>query len=193
MKSALLHIYLVTALLFSACSKEDEPVTPTVDPQDFSAATSVGYDGTQANSPSTIPIGKYIFAVKLTPEVLSTQANKKMVGIRFFKAGNITDVVVRLHQATESSTPGDVIHEQTFISDSKGWFNIRLTKTIALPTSGVWVSVEFNKPGANDLTIGCDDGPAKAHGEYIFFQGNWTKYSAIRAASVNWNIKLWLQ
>lgn len=193
MKLFFSQLYPIGFLLFiGSCSQQEEPklVTPTVD---FSKASSVSYDGPQDNSPSTIPIGTYSFAVKLTPDVLTGLAGKKMIGVRFFKAGEIQNIVINLLEVNDENKPGKLILQQPFTVKGTGWYNVPLEQKLPLPGTGVWISIDFQKPGANDLTIGCDAGPAKPHGEYILYQGVWTKYSRIRSASENRNIKLWLE
>lgn len=178
---------LSCALLY--CSENN--VTPPEDDED----TLLHYDKEQDSSPF-LNGGKYEAAARFTSAQIGARAGRTLTAIQFYIANKPATCVVKIYGAQNTSMPGSLLYsaDVSAATQANSWNMHQLTQTITLPSTDIWISIEFSHT-ARQATIGCDPGPAVQDGDWLFAASDsqWQTLRQRTTININWNIRGVLQ
>jgi hypothetical protein len=124
---------------------------------------------------------------------MAKHAGKKLKQVQFF-AGQFPPVCkVKIYGNGTSSAPGALLYEREVTGALvQDWNTHTLTTPVDLTGEGIWISIFVtHAAGGTNRSIGCDSGPAKEGGDWLFSStdGSWRTYRQRTNESVNWNIR----
>lgn len=178
----LLLLFLV-GTLFIACKDDDEGLV--IDPY------LLHYDGPNETAP-ILPVSDFEAGVFFPRSVTNQYGAKKLVAIEYYIKELAEVIEVNVSENTGGNIPGALIFSQTVTSDvqEESWNRIDLNEPINID-NGLWLSVYFKNAIDQSQTIGCDAGPGKIHGDWLWDKadGQWRSYLDRYGQSINWNIR----
>lgn len=178
----LLLLFLALSIVNFSCSDDDEPDGDII----------LNYDGDNETAP-TLAGGLYEFAVRFPTSTTSRVEGKRLTQVSFYLYEAPDELTITLSQDGTPATPGDFILRQR-VADlrTNSWNTVTLTQpyTFSDPAA-LWVGIEIIHNDAFLQTVGCDAGPARANGDWLFAEddGEWTTFRDRVGDSVNWNIR----
>ncbi len=180
---------LLTLLVFSACKKDDEEL-----PDDETRVT-LSYDGDNQTAP-ILGADTYDFALRFPASQMATYAGRKLEEVKFYILDKPAECEVRIFDAGTVDNHGAELYSADVISavSSSSWNSHVLTTPLELTGDDIWVVVRTKHEG-NIASIGCDNGPAKDGGDWIYagIGTSWLTFRTFTGTeNVNWNIRAYL-
>ncbi len=149
------------------------------------------YDKEQDSSPF-LNGGRYEAAARFTNVQIGTRAGRTLAAIQFYIANKPATCTVKVYGAQNASMPGSLLYsaDVSAATQANSWNTHQLTQSLALPSTDVWISIEFSHT-ARQATLGCDPGPAVQDGDWLFAasDGQWQTLRARTTININWNIR----
>ena len=177
---------LAFGLLLNTSCKDDDDGPQT-------GNNVLNFDGENSAAP-TLDQGVYEAAVRFPASITSDFVGRQILEIQFFLGSVPAKTEIFISEAGTSTTPGDIIYQADVSGNANvgSWNTHTLTSPVSIDGSDIWVSVLVDHPTAI-ATVGCDAGPAKANGDFIFDYGTQT-WSTFRSytnneSDINWNIR----
>ncbi len=171
--------------------KENEQVEP-VTLEAIEPTYSINYDGDNYAAP-LFPEGVYEVGVKLTKPMMRPHIGEVIKKVNFYMAGTPLACQVKIYEVGTDSLPGELIYDNKIVApiEAFAWHEHELEESLLVSGEEIWVSVEVTVSGENP-TIGCDDGPRRPHGDWVFVSEveEWGTFQDLtQGASINWNIR----
>ncbi len=181
----ILQLLFVFALLSLASCKDDDPVLP--DNQ-----TLLHLDGNNATGPVLDP-GEYEMAAFFPASEMAGHVGKKLIQIQFFAGQAPESVSVKAYGKGTANEPGATLYEADVTNGLKtpSWNNHTLATPLTITGEDMWLVVAF-KHTVKQQSIGCDSGPNKAGGDWLYqsSDGDWKTFKErTTTENVNWNIR----
>lgn len=180
-KFAVLFLLSAFTLSFHSCKKDEDPDRENV----------LRYDGDNNTGPF-LPAGYFEAAARFTPNETSKYAGRKLDEISWYLGPAPATCIVKVYGPGTNNAPGALLYEAEVTNNirTSGWNRHRLSPQIEITGEDLWLSIAFTH-SAQQQSIGCDAGPRKANGDFLFRDSNnqWTTYQALTQESVNWNIR----
>ena len=186
MKLSHLILFTLTVFAFASCGDDDafSPVDGNI----------LRYDGDNQSAPELEP-GDHELAVRFPASVLEDVAGKKLVTIEAYVGAGPQSCKILVHENGTSTSPGNVIYEKDITSQAQNsprWIIHQLDTPIDISgDTDIWIGVLVSHTVTNQ-TIGCDAGPRRDGGDWIWqsTNGTWQTFQQLTGAeSVNWNIR----
>ena len=177
------HFLLLFAAFFIAACGDDDP-TPTPD-------NVLHYDGDN-NSGPLLAAGEHELAVHFPATKMADYAGKKLTEVEFFVGQPLPQTCkLRVYQGG-ANAPGTQVYEVVVTSglQTLKWNKHLLAPPLDLAGEDLWISV-FVVHASEQQSIGCDAGPRKDGGDWLFqsLDSAWKTYAERTSESVNWNIR----
>lgn len=177
----LFFTFIFLIVLTSACSDDDLPT----------GFIELRYDAANFTAPTLLP-GLYESAVMFPENFAGNDNGNKLTAVDYFIDEIPQTAALNIYLGGELE-PDSLIYSAGILGEiSAGQFN---THNLASPielngTDNIWVGIQYNQ-GFN-RTIGCDEGPAKTNGEWLFdaADGLFLPLSERGSTNINWNIRL---
>jgi hypothetical protein len=95
---------------------------------------------------------------------------------------------LKIWGAGTGTSPGAILHQQSFTSTANSWITINLNNPVILDGTDIWVGYDVTH-GAGQFPAGCDAGPANPNGDWISIDGTVWEHLAGFGLNYNWNIR----
>ncbi len=176
-----LTLLLIITVAVSSCKKDPVELENTLH-----------YDGENANSPNLFA-DTYEMAVRFTESKLSPFTGKTITSVEWYLTEAPDNLSLRIYDMGNTARPGDVMYNADVSSTMKvgEWNSHTLSTPIEITTNDIWISLRFTLSDTQQ-SIGCDSGPNRTNGDWIFrsSSNDWDSYLRITGGeSVNWNIR----
>lgn len=183
MKLRFLFLLTISILAFSCGEDTSEP----------SGNNVLNYDGENFTAP-TFPAGVYEYAVRFPSDVTENVEGRSIVEINFYLYEAPARAVVNVSPDLTPTLPGDIVASKEITSFTpNSWNTVRLNTPFVLDGRPIWVGIEVEHSGQMQ-TIGCDEGPANIHGDWLYVDETQTwetfRDRTNQNESVNWNIRV---
>lgn len=167
-------------VLFSACKDDDESLP------------ELRYDGPNSTGPQ-LSAGEHELAVYFPASKMAEFAGKKLTQVQVYVGPQLPAYCeIRVYGPGSSSNPGTNIYKGNVTSslDPATWNKFDLAPAIDLTGDDLWIGV-YVEHNAEQQSIGCDAGPNKTNGDWLFQSSDleWKTYIDRTGESVNWNIR----
>ena len=185
MKHLLLLFLALTALTFSACEDDDDPLATTGE---------LNYAGANVTAP-TLPQGTNTFAAYFPSNITSDFTGRNLETVDFFMFEVPDRTIVRIHDDSNGDRePGNQLYsiDLTQRVNNRGEVSHRLPTPLEITGEGLWLVVEVETAQSGDRAVGCDAGQNYSpNGDLILFSTN-NEFDSFQTLSggerVNWNI-----
>ncbi len=183
-------VLLALCLLVGAgCSSSDDG-GEVLDPPGADTVL-LHYDSDNLTSPF-LAAATYEAAARFPSAETAAVDEGTLTEVRFYVADAPTSCRVRIYGADTSSSPGVLLYsaDVTATVVPNSWNSHELQNPVAIPNDDLWISIEFTH-AIPQSTIGCDDGPADADGNWLFAStdDSWITFEQRVGADINWNIR----
>lgn len=184
----LTHLLFVLAIFSFAACGDDDGTSGNLD--------TLSYDGDNASAPELAP-GIHQLAVRFPASYLTDAVGKKLNEVEAFLAPGAVSYKLLVRDRGTSSSPGAVLFEKDITAnvDVQKWVITKVDPPLEITGEDLWIAVEVDHD-ATAQTIGCDSGPRKEGGDWIWdsIGQNWETFlGRTGTESVNWNIRGHLQ
>lgn len=176
---------LISGLLFS-CG-DDDPFSPL-------DGDLLRYDGENQSSPLLEP-GDHELAVYFPARVLKDAGGKKLVQIEVYAGSAPQTCQLRVREGNTATSPGNILYQKDITSQVQGsprWIIHTLDTPVDITgDEDLWISVAVTHTNSSQ-TIGCDAGPRRDGGDWIWqsANGTWQTFQQLTGTeSVNWNLR----
>jgi hypothetical protein len=150
--------------------------------------TSLNYDGENADAIGLVEGGTFYGAARFPSELTSIYENYDIESVDVFIYEVPTTLKLTIWDAGTTTSPGDLLHQQTFTPTSGSWNTIMLDNTLIISGSDIWVGFEVMHE-AGSFILGIDGGPPAQDGNWISQDAlNWEHLSDF-GINGNWNIR----
>ncbi len=166
--------------------------------QDDDDSTVLRYDGNNSSAPLLEP-DVYQAAVRFPANLTNPYEGLKLTQVEFYILDEPGSCEIIIYDEGNSSSPGAALYSSGDISvDNSSWNTHTLPTPLTLTGNDLWISIEFAH-GGTSRTVGCDTGPARTNGDWIFstITGEWqtlrdftvANAGAAAEVSINWNVR----
>ena len=184
MKWTLLIAVVLGGVLLTSCN-DDDNVDFEFDPD------LMHFDGANNTAPflreGTAEAGAFFDA-----DIVAMYEGKRIDAVEFYIYDVPDDAEIRIYAAGANNRPGQLLYDQTIIAalQPNQWNSIPLLAPLDLSTTGIWVCLWSSQQQALQV-IGCDSGPAKTGGDWLFESSDnqWLSFRSRSGDSINWNIR----
>ena len=173
----------MAALFFAACSDDDASTPDNI----------LRHDGENATGP-LLDAGEHELAVHFSTSKMAGFSGKQLTEVEFFVGEPLPqNCKVRVYKGGTAS-PTTQVYEFDVTSglQTRRWNKHKLTAPVELAGEDLWLGI-FIVHAAQQQSIGCDSGPRKNGGDWLFSasDGEWKTYfdRTPTKESVNWNIR----
>ncbi|MBI5915089.1 MAG: hypothetical protein HY842_06905 [Bacteroidetes bacterium] len=174
-------VFLLGLALFAACKDDDS-----------STLADLRYDGENFTGP-LLDAGEHELAVRFPASKMADYAGKKLTEVQVYVGPVLPQTcLIRVYGEGNDSIPGPKLYDgnvtSTLVGD--GWNTFQLTPATDLTGDDLWIGV-FVEHAVQQQSIGCDAGPRKENGDWLFKGEDllWKTYIERTNESVNWNIR----
>ena len=178
MKKFNLLLFFCVALLLAACNKDKDGIT-------------LSYDGENASGP-LLAAGTHEAGVRFISTDMKPHIGKKLTEVMFFMGPQApASCTVKIYGEGSADIPGDLLYSQDVTNNLDGtdWNEHTLSTPIVISEQDYWISIALEHT-VDQQSIGCDSGPAKNNGDWLYSIDNeWRTYRDRTSESVNWNIR----
>lgn len=186
-----LVVLFITLLIFGCKKKEEEPTeVRNYAPAVPTNMVALFHDDYNIDAP-VLPVGTYETAVRFTAADQSNVQNGRLHAVQYYMASKPIQVQLRIYSGGDNS-PGNLVYSSNIVNEVERnkWNTHVLSDTLNLSNSDLWVGVRFTT-NAEGKYIGCDPGPAKANGDWMWdaLDASWLRYSNRTVTSINWNMR----
>ncbi len=181
------YIYVMMMVLVAGigCQDDDDNFDPLL----------LHHDDENANAPA-LPVGEFEAAAHFTINDVRRHPNTELVAIDYFIEDLPAYAEVRISESNGSNVPGNITFSRDVTNQiiPFSWNRVNLGDAQPLG-DGLWLSVFFDNTVDNLRFMGCDAGPGRANGDWLYddFDGQWLSYQTRTGESINWNIRGVLQ
>jgi hypothetical protein len=177
MQKSFFLFLLGLAILSGACNKEGNNL--------------LQLDGENATGP-LLSAGPHETAVRFSPEQTRKFNGKNLSAVLWYTGPRAGSTEVRVYGPGTGNTPGTLLYTKDVSSSVRPFSWNEHTLSAPIPIKGdeeIWIGIAFVL-ASEGLTIGCDDGPNRSGGDWLFSNDNqWRTYLARTGESINWNIR----
>jgi len=186
-----LSFLLLFFIVINFGCKENEQVEPVII-EAVEPTYSISYDGDNFAAP-LFSEGTYEVGVKLTKWMMKPHTDEVIKNVNFYLTGTPLSCQVKIYEEGTDSLPGELIYNAKIVEpmEAFAWHKHQLEESLLVSGEEIWVAVEVTVSGEYP-TIGCDIGPRKTHGDWVFNNetGTWDTFQDLtQGASINWNIR----
>ncbi len=176
MKTSFLILILGAVILFGACDKEGNNL--------------LQLDGENATGP-LLSAGPHETAVRFSPDLTGKFEGKTLSSVLWYTGPRAASTEVRIYGPGIGNQPGTLLYSKDVSSSVRpfSWNEHTLTTPIPINGEELWIGIAFVH-AEEGQTIGCDAGPNRSGGDWLFSTDNeWRTYLTRTGESINWNIR----
>lgn len=171
---------MLAVLAFSTCKKDDEP------------QNLLSYDGPNATGP-LLEAGDYEAAARFPAAQTSRFEGRRLEEVTWFMGLRPASCKINIYGPGSGNAPGALLYAAEIQPNSlqvPDWNIHRLSPTLPIDGEELWISIAFTHT-QQQQSIGCDAGPNRANGDWLFDSndGQWRTYIQRTQENVNWNIR----
>ena len=176
-----LYLFLFGLILITAIACGDDDNTENL----------IHYDGDNFSSP-ILPQGTHEAAVYFPADLLSDFSGREIKTIEYFVYDVPNSAEMIIYSDGGNNQPGNVLYQSNLGTIREFQWNFHvLPSNFEIDGSPIWISFKFEN-GAEQQTIGCDQGPRDARGGDWLYQSTdnlWSTFGQRTGESINWNIR----
>ncbi|GAB1419614.1 hypothetical protein MASR2M12_23790 [Bacteroidales bacterium] len=146
------------------------------------------YDGENDDAIGLTGGGSYFVAARFPADLTSGYAGYTLDEVMVYINDVPNPAKLMIWGAGTTTTPGALLHEQSFTATAQSWNNISLSSPLTLLGQDIWVGYSVTH-GANEFPTGCDAGPANPNGDWISTDGAAWEHISTFGLNYNWNIR----
>ena len=178
----LLTVLIGSMVMITSCGDDEEP-------SGGNGTEVLQLDGPNFTAP-TLGEGFYEFAVRFTNLDLSPYVGESLTEISFYLYEMPSSLNLTISPDLTLSEPGAIEYQQQVSSgNTNSWNTITLDEPYVIDGSPIWIGIQVDLTQLQQ-TVGCDEGPANANGDWLFDDLlGWLRFSDRTPESVNWNIR----
>ncbi len=176
MKRYYFFALLSATMLFGACQKDNDNL--------------LQLDGENATGP-LLDAGFHETAVRFTPDLTWRFSGKRLTSVLWYTGPRAVNTEVRIYGPGTGAGPGSLIFSEDVSSSVRpfSWNEYTLDTPVNITGEELWIAIAFVHADRGQ-TIGCDAGPNRSGGDWLFSTDNqWRTYIQRTGESVNWNIR----
>jgi len=119
---------------------------------------------------------------------------RKLSAIDLYLASVPAKTEVRVYEGGTATQPGDLIYSNDVSASmsTDSWNTVTISPALDITDNDLWLCVLVDHP-ENFPSLGCDEGPADANGDFIFEQSSntWSSFRSFTngESDINWNIR----
>ena len=166
--------------VIASCNKDDD--------SDFAV---LGYDTDNMDAP-LLPQGTYESGIRLSSGLMGQYAGLNLEKIRYYIKDMPLTCEIRVYEFSNGNEPGNLLYSKDVRSETSAlsWNEHVLDQPIELSGSDLWLAVRYSQQGTQ-RTMGCDPGPAKYNGDWIWDEADdlWLRLIERSEADINWNLR----
>ena len=176
------HLLFVLALFsFASCGDDDSG---------GSDSYLLSYDGANDSAPP-LEAGIHVLAVRFPSDELKNHIGKKLIEIEaYVDVGAVSYKALVMDKGT-SNSPGSTIREVDFSNNvnTRKWVIVEIDP-LEITGEDIWIGVEVVHD-QTAFTVGCDAGPRREDGDWIWDSNNntWQSFLSLSGDGINWNIR----
>lgn len=179
MKRLNLLLFCCVLILATACKKDND-------------GTILSYDGDNVSGP-LLEVGTHEAGVRFISTDMTPHVGKELTEVRFFMGPQApAGCTVKIYGEGSADIPGSLLYSQDVTNSLIGqdWNDHVLSTPLEITEQDYWISIELEHTVAQQ-SIGCDAGPAKSNGDWLYsIDSEWKTYRDRTTESVNWNIRV---
>lgn len=185
MKKLAFLLFLLPALLFVACQDDDDGGGQQ------GPEAELSFDGPNDTGP-ILTAGTYEAAVRFPADFLQEYRGRELESVSFFLGQQPAACELRIYEGSNANdSPANLIYQLDVTSGIAvpSWNRVALDNII-IGEEDLWLSV-FLTHNQRQQSIGCDAGPNRANGDWLFFSGDgqWRSFVDRTQENINWNIR----
>ena len=183
----ILFLALALAFVSVGCNKDDDETFVLKHEGDNNSAPLLDGD-------------VYVAAARFNSNITNAYSGAQMESIDFYLLDLPSTCAIIIYGEGTASTPGPVLYSSTELSNEisgSSWNTHVLSSPIDILGDDLWIGVEVSHI-QSIRTVGCDNGPAIANGDWIHSASN-NEWETLRSftsdpnpeneVSINWNIR----
>ena len=176
----LLSIFVLFSFFLIACGDDTE------------AKTYLNHDG-ENNAAPLLDAGDYTAAARFPVSSLTSNTGNQIIEVEYYMVNLPNQTRVQIFEGGTATEPGTMVYDQnvTLDAQSNSWNTHVLSAPVTIGNEDLWIAVNFIQESEN-TTIGCDEGPAVANGDFFNDLANqWTTLRDFsdQVVTINWNIR----
>jgi hypothetical protein len=175
-------IYLLFAGLLitgAGCKKDDL------------GANLLSYDGENASGPILVA-GFHEAAVRFPENITDPFTGRQLLRVTYFMGAKPQKAELYIYGPGNSASPGQLLYSADITDEIRPlrWSIHTLATPVDITGEDLWISIGLTHAGTQQ-SIGCDAGPAKDNGDWLFqsTDGLWQSFRNRTGESINWNIR----
>lgn len=181
-KGLVVFFFLIAVFLsLASCSKDD-------DDKDFAV---LGYDTDNMDAP-LLPQGTYESGIRLSSGLMGQYSGQNLEKVRYYIKDLPVSCVLRIYEFSNGNAPGNLLYSKDVRSATSAlsWNEHILDPPLELTGSDLWLAIRYTQQGTQ-RTMGCDPGPAKFNGDWIWDEadGLWLRLIERSQTDINWNLR----
>jgi len=177
MQKSFFFLVLSAVILFGACEKEGNNL--------------LQLDGENATGP-LLSAGPHETAVRFSTEQTRKFDGKSLSSVLWYTGPRAASTEVRVYGPGNGNAPGALLYSRDVSSSVRpfSWNEHTLATPISIKgNEELWIGIAFVH-AEQGQTIGCDSGPNRSGGDWLFSNDNqWSTYLTRTGESINWNIR----
>lgn len=176
MKTRYFIAILSAALLWGACNKDND--------------SFLQLDGDNATGP-LLDAGQHETAVRFTADRTRQFNGRQLTEVHWYTGPRPAATQVKVYGPGPGNAPGSLLYSKDVSSSVRpfNWNVHRLDTPIEITGQELWIAIAFTH-AERGQTIGCDAGPNRIGGDWLFTLDNqWRTYIQRTGESINWNIR----
>jgi len=185
MKNTLLLLFCC-CLLTVGCNNDDDDVIEAPEADLF-------YDSTPQDAPALDP-GIYDLGARFPASVMANYNGRSLEEVSFYILSVPSKCELLIFGQGTETDPGSLLYTADLTSsiDGEMWNTHTLSTPLDLSEEDLWICVRVEH-NSRIGSLGCDDGPAAANGDWMFphSSNEWTSLRAFSSnvVNINWNIR----
>ena len=191
MKTLSLYSLLIVMALFATSCQDDDTPSGSSGPNIDSRFTVFNYDGANRDAPQ-LPGNTYEAAIQFPSNQLSGVQGQSLKEVHFYIRQVPAFCEIRVYTSPGGLAPVNLLYSREITGDIQGdqWNAHVLETPVEITSDNLWIGLNFAHNGLR-RTVGCDEGPARANGDWLFdsADGQWVPLSQRSAININWNIR----
>ncbi|MFN3554694.1 MAG: choice-of-anchor J domain-containing protein [Bacteroidales bacterium] len=153
-----------------------------------SRGTVLNYDGDNFDAIGLIAGGTFYGAARFPSELTSVFEDYQLESVEVYIDAVPTEMKLVIWDAGTTTSPGSLLHEQTFVPTGASWNTIDLTTPLTIRGADIWVGFQVTH-ASGVYVLGIDGGPADLNGGWISMDAVEWERLADYGLNSNWNIR----
>lgn len=152
----------------------------------------LNYDGENADAIGLTSGGSFYNAARFPADMVSAFMGSTLLSVDVYIHDLPSNTTLKIWGPGTTTTPGTLLHEQTFTPEAYSWNTVGLSAPVILDGNDIWIG--FNHiHDAGVYVAGIDGGPVVPNGDFLSEDGIVWEHLSTFGFNSNWNIRALLQ